>query len=279
MRNEGKWISQTINSVANQTIPPKEYIIVDDVSTDNTCEQVEDLQKNYKFLRLIKLPPREPLATPVAVVRAFNIGYAARETKEPDFIVKLDGDLELPGNFFEECFKAFNLDPKLGITGATLKTLFGDRWITEHVPLHHVRGATKVYRWACWMDIGGFVPRHGWDGIDILQAQMKGWESRHLTQVFVKHFRPSGKREGGIKTRIEKGRLDYYLGSLPIYVLISGVRKLVDWPYIIGGIAIVLGYLRAWVRNEQRIDNPELISFNRRKQLNRITFGLFGRDK
>lgn len=276
VRDEGKWIDRTIKSVASQTIRPVEYIIVDDASSDNTVSVVKSSIQELPWIKLIELPPREPLPTPEAIVRAFNIGYAQRTCLTPDFIVKLDGDLEFDSSYFEECFKAFEKEPKLGITGGTIQTLHGDKWIIEDVPLHHVRGATKIYRWACWQDIGGLVPRHGWDGIDILRAQMVGWESKHQKHLIVKHFRPMGKRHGGVKFRYERGRTSYYLGSHPIFVFLTGIRRMLDWPYITGGLAIILGYFHAWLKREPQIDDPELIAFNRQQQIQRMSFGLLG---
>jgi biofilm PGA synthesis N-glycosyltransferase PgaC len=278
VRDEDQWIARTIESVAAQTILPREYILVDDASRDQTVERIQHYAGIYPWIRLIALAPRPPMSTPEAVVRAFNIGYDQRQTAAPDYLVKLDGDLQFGPDFFAKCFMAFENDPRLGITGGVIRTLHGNRWVPESVPLHHVRGATKVYRWACWLDIGGFVPRHGWDGIDILRAQMKGWQSRHLPHLLVDHYRPTGKRQGGVSVRIDRGRTSYYLGSHPLFVLITSLRRMVDWPYITGGLAILYGYLSAWTHREPQIDDPELIAFNRRQQIRRMTFGRLGRQ-
>ncbi len=276
VRDEGQWIARTIESVIAQTIQPSEYIIVDDASSDDTAAVVNTYLNTHSWIKLIELPPREPLTTPEAVVRAFNIGYNQRHNPQPDYLVKLDGDLEFSSNYFEECFNAFDQNPRLGITGGTIQTQHGDHWVTEKVPLHHVRGATKIYRWACWEDIGGFVPRHGWDGIDILRAQMKGWESRHQENLILKHFRPTGKRQGGVSVRMDRGKTAYYLGSHPLFVFLSSIRRMLDWPYIFGGLGILAGYSLAWYHREPKIDDSELIAFNRMQQIHRMSFGILG---
>lgn len=277
VRNEGRWIAKTIESISQQTILPMEYILVDDDSTDNTTAEIKKILPDHAWIRLIELPAREQMTTAEAVVRAFNRGYSERQTAQPDYIAKLDGDIELPADFFERCFHAFEKDPELGITGGTIRTMHGSTWITERVPSHHVRGATKVYRWACWKDIGGFVPRHGWDGIDILQAQMKGWKSAHIPDLMVDHFRPTGKRQGGLSTRFERGKLYHYLGSHPLFVLFVAARRLFDWPYVSGSAAIIGGYLYAWLKREKQIEDKDLIRFYRQQQLWRMTFGILGK--
>ena len=83
-----------------------------------------------------------------------------------DFIVKLDGDLTLPSNYFEKCFEHFERDPKLGIGGGDIyhdiggvqkleansqvpcprrdqdlqeSLLGGDRWLVEGTRMGHDR--------------------------------------------------------------------------------------------------------------------------------------------
>lgn len=52
--NSSKYILDTICSVQNQTFNEWEMLIVDDCSTDNTCEIVESVAKNDVRIRLIK---------------------------------------------------------------------------------------------------------------------------------------------------------------------------------------------------------------------------------
>ena len=53
--NSGKFISETINSIINQTYTNWELLITDDLSTDNTIEIVESYAKNDSRIKLFKL--------------------------------------------------------------------------------------------------------------------------------------------------------------------------------------------------------------------------------
>ncbi len=53
--NCGKFISKTIDSVINQTYKNWEMIIVDDMSTDNTREVVEEYAKSYRNIKYVCL--------------------------------------------------------------------------------------------------------------------------------------------------------------------------------------------------------------------------------
>ena len=47
--NKEKYIRETIESVLNQTLNEFEFIIIDDGSTDNTCEVSEACLENFKI--------------------------------------------------------------------------------------------------------------------------------------------------------------------------------------------------------------------------------------
>lgn len=51
-KNEEKYIETTINSVCRQTLKPKEWIIVDDGSTDNTYKIVEKYSTFYNWIKI-----------------------------------------------------------------------------------------------------------------------------------------------------------------------------------------------------------------------------------
>ena len=55
--NAERFILETINSVLNQTYKNWELLLVDDISTDNSCKLIEDFIKNNKDkkIRLVKL--------------------------------------------------------------------------------------------------------------------------------------------------------------------------------------------------------------------------------
>ncbi|NLZ45348.1 MAG: glycosyltransferase family 2 protein, partial [Clostridiales bacterium] len=76
-------ISATIDSVIDQTYPNWELIIVDDVSTDNSVEVVEEYIKKDNRIKLIKLPVNGGAAV------ARNKGV---ENAKGRFIAFLDSD-------------------------------------------------------------------------------------------------------------------------------------------------------------------------------------------
>jgi glycosyltransferase involved in cell wall biosynthesis len=276
VRNEEKYIEQTIKSVIFQTVLPKKWIIVDDASTDRTPSIVRSYAENYDFIfylrkeDTLKIGNNGDRLLIAAEAKAFNFALSQIDIKEYDFIVKLDGDLRLEENYFEEIFWRFLKNPRLGIAGGHCYELRKGRLVKERVPDFHVRGATKIYRRRCFEDIGGIEEVLGWDTIDELRAQAKGWLTRSFDEPGVIHCRPIGSSGGVLRGRMRDGIGCYFLGYHPLFMLLRVSKQLFQKPYFIGSAFMLWGYLKSYLSDEKRFYDEELRLFLRRQQLKRI---------
>ena len=80
--NNGSFLNEFIESVVNSTVLPRELIIIDDGSTDETTEVLRKY-KNVPFLRIIRFPENEGLPT------ALNAGLDEASSK---YIMRADPD-------------------------------------------------------------------------------------------------------------------------------------------------------------------------------------------
>jgi glycosyltransferase involved in cell wall biosynthesis len=87
VHNEAAHIQACLDSIARQTIAPKEVIIVDNNSTDNTVE----LARTYP--RVTVVPAKKQ-----GIVHARNVGF---DTASADIIARSDGDIVLPETWVE----------------------------------------------------------------------------------------------------------------------------------------------------------------------------------
>ncbi len=128
------------------------------------------------------------------VIDSFFDGYHLIRNSDWHFLVKLDGDLTFTASYFEQCFKRFQLEPKLGIGGGTVCALVGGELEVEAPgdPTFHVRGATKIYKRGCWEAIGGLLRAPGWDTVDEYKANMLGWHTWTFPEPKVWHHRTAG---------------------------------------------------------------------------------------
>ena len=279
VRNEAQYIEKTLKSMVNQTIQPNEWLIVDDLSTDETPQIVAEYARENPWLKLLSRDKRDRQGDRQrgkGVVDTFYYGYEHLSCRDVDFIIKLDGDVSFEPTYFEFLLNKFVENPRLGIAGGGLyERTDGEYWSLVSAP-DHVGGPAKMYRQACFEDIGGIVSALGWDGLDEWQALAKGWEVQSFEQQPVFHYRIMGNATGLLKARVEQGYGAYYMAYHPLYALARGARYMFIRPYFVGGLVLVAGYLQAVLQNREQLPEPDLRDFIQRTQLHQIVGGLSG---
>jgi biofilm PGA synthesis N-glycosyltransferase PgaC len=59
-------------------------------------------------------------------------------------------------------------------------------------------------------------------------------------------------------------------GYHPLFLIAKSVARLRQRPYIMGSIALLYGYLSAYLQGTPRVDDPDLIKYLRRQQLAKL---------
>jgi biofilm PGA synthesis N-glycosyltransferase PgaC len=272
-RDEEEYLAATIECVSRQTVLPVEWIIVNDGSTDKTGDIIDLHAQRYPWIRAVHRSNRGFRKSGGGVVEAVNEGIGALCAHDWTYIVKLDGDLTFDSDYFEKCFAHFTDHPRLGIGGGEIYHETDGKLSLESNPRFHVRGATKIYRRACWEAIGGLLPAPGWDTIDEVKANMLGWETRAFEDLRLLHHRFTGSAEGPLRDNIKHGVACYVSGYHPLFVAASSVYRLLKKPYLVGSFAIWYGYLKGYFTSLPRVSDARLIAYIRAQQLRRL-FGL-----
>jgi len=270
VRDEQSYIGSTIESVIRQTTRPVEWVIIDDGSTDRTGEIVDRYGAEHPWIRVVHRVNRGFRKAGGGVMEAFYDGYNALQCQNWDFIVKLDGDLSFAPEYFQKCFDYFRRDPQLGIGGGEIHHDISGELKLEKSPRFHVRGATKIYRRACWEEIGGLWPAPGWDTIDEVKANMLGWTTHTFTDLHLLHHRFTGSEEGLLRDRVKHGVACYVSWYHPLYVVASCLYRLTQKPYVLGSAAIVYGFLKAHFTRPARLQEPPYVAYIRSQQLRRL---------
>ena len=272
VRDEEQFIGQTIESVVRQSVLPAEWMIVDDGSTDRTASIAESYASRYPWIRVIRRGNRGFRQSGAGVVEAFYHGFNRIECRDWEFLVKLDGDLTFAANYFSNLFAAFDVQPKLGIAGGSLFHPIRGELKIEHCPKFHVRGATKVYRRACWEQIGGLLCAPGWDIVDESEASRLGWSTSSLNDNPVIHHRFTGTAESKWRDQVKNGKAYYVAGYHPLFLFAKCIYRLAFKPYVLGSCAIATGFVSGYFSRLPRASKP-LINFVRRQQLMRLCGG------
>jgi biofilm PGA synthesis N-glycosyltransferase PgaC len=270
VRDEEEFIAATIESMIRQTIRPHEWVIVDDGSKDNTATIIKDYADRYPWIRMVNRKDRGFRKSGGGVVDAFNDGFRTLNSNNWEFMVKFDGDLTFEPEYFEKCFEEFERDPKLGIGGGVICYIVDGVKQMEEAPAFHVRGATKIYRKACWEGIGDFWPAPGWDTMDEVKANSLGWSTRSFGDLHLVHHRPTGTTDGLWGGLVKYGRANYICGYHPLFMLGKCLRRLGQKPLLLGSFGLMYGYVTGYLKRVPQVSDPVAIAYLRRQQLNRL---------
>jgi biofilm PGA synthesis N-glycosyltransferase PgaC len=254
VKDEERYVEHTLQSVVGQTLKPASWIIVDDGSRDSTPEIVRSYQRKHPFIRLVSSPTNGPRRPGSGVIHAFNLGYAALETSDYEFIVKLDCDLSFERDYFETLIGRFRRDERLGIASGVYSEVDQEgRAVLVKMPSYHAFGACKLLRRTCFEDIGGFVAARGWDTVDEIRAMSRGWKTTHFQDLETQHHKPEGSGIGALQTSRMHGEIFYATGGDPLFFVFKALQRLATQPYLIGGAALVAGYLGALLGRKPRL--------------------------
>jgi len=243
VRDERAFVERTLDSVCKQTARPECWVIVDDGSTDGTREILEHPAAAHSWIRLARVEGGGPRQTGSRVIQNLQAGCELIRDEAFDFVVKLDCDLDIPPGYFEKLLQKFHEDPKLGIASGIYLEQGEGKWVPIGMSSYHAAGAMKMMRAECYRDIGGFVAAPGWDAVDEIKAQVKGWRIGHFSDLHVLHLKDEGS---GV-----------------------GFRRMSA-----GSIAMIVAYFKCVVRRRSKLVKAEEAKYYRRMLNRRMLTGL-----
>lgn len=273
VRNEEQFIRLTLESMVAQANRPAQWVIVNDNSTDSTADIIRSYANKHLWIKLVDADNEGERKRGSRVIQLFNVGFTQIDPEDYDLVVKLDGDVSFAPDFFERLIEKFVQDDRLGIAGGECFEWNGKTWKLVKTPEDHVRGATKVYRRTCFDAIGGLPSVNGWDTIDEMKAQMKGWKTRGYEDILFRHHRLMGSAEGRIRGWVTHGEFSYFLRyPFPVILTRTIYRAIVERPLFLVGFALLWGYLKSLVTRQTQINDPELRHYLRKRHWRRLLF-------
>jgi biofilm PGA synthesis N-glycosyltransferase PgaC len=281
VRNEAGYVGGTIHSVLTQTLLPQQWVIVDDGSTDGTRDLIEATSRTHAWVTTLSRPDRGFRKSGGGVVEAFYDGYRILRNGDWDFLVKLDGDLSFEPDYFEKCFAYFADEPRLGIGGGVIYSTEHGRIKADspNDPPFHVRGATKIYRAACWQQVHPLVPGPGWDTVDEVRANMLGWHTRTFHDVRLVQHRTTGAVDGAWATWFKNGLANYVTGYHPAFMAAKCVKCLWAKPRVVAATALWAGFCSGYFKGQAHVADALSVRYLREQQIRRLLLrpGIYGR--
>jgi glycosyltransferase involved in cell wall biosynthesis len=264
VRNEVDNLQRLARCLREQTVRPWRWVVVDTGSTDGTVTLARCLAEADPSIEVIVDAARSATTRRGGpIVRAFEAGVAAI-AEPPEVIVKLDADVSFGEHYFEGVLGAFEADPTLGIASGSAEELAGGRWRTRYNTGSSVWGAARAYRRECLDDVRPLEQRMGWDGIDEMRANVRGWRTGTLPGLTFRHHRAEGGRDRvRTATWVVRGAQARYMGYRPTYLVLRAMHQMARDP---AALLMIWGFLAAGARREPRCADEEARSYLRNNQ-------------
>jgi cellulose synthase/poly-beta-1,6-N-acetylglucosamine synthase-like glycosyltransferase len=267
VRNEQETVARTIASVKRQTLRPVEWVIMDNGSTDRTHEILRECVEGCPWIQIGRTPwsPHQGYANKV---RALERARAGLQTNGYHYLGVLDGDVELPPDYYATVLGLFAQQKDLGITGGVILDP-GEDGPLEMRNNWDVPGGAQVFRRECFETIGGFVPipEGGEDTIACVSARRGGYRTMVVPELAARHLKPRGFSLGGaLKRRWHLGSRDAAMGVDPWFELFKAVRYLCEAPVVVGSAARLAGYWCRTLFGGDRVVPPEVVDHLRFEQ-------------
>jgi glycosyltransferase involved in cell wall biosynthesis len=271
-RNERENLDRLARALRAQTLPPAAWVIVDDGSDDGTGEMAAELAATGDWIRVLhRKVDRDGLLAQGRregrELESFRVGAGA--LSEPvDVVVKVDADTSFASNYFEQLIGRFAEQPDLGIASGVCHELEGDRWVQRTKTETSVWGASRAYRRDCVDTTDEVEACMGWDGLDEVNAHLRGYRTTTFNDLPFRHHRPEGGRERDrLRARSVQGRASWYMGYRPSYMLVRALYRARRDPW---ALAMLWGYLAAALSRAPRHPDERVVDALRQRQRLRL---------
>jgi biofilm PGA synthesis N-glycosyltransferase PgaC len=255
-RNERDNLERLAESVLAQDHPPVSWLIVDDGSDDGMRAVADDLARRHSWIVVVGTGED---AANLAMGRrrgrdllAFRRGLSSLPTPV-DVFVKVDADTSFDPDYFALLLDRFVDQPELGIAGGTCYEVIDGKWQRIKVSGSHPRGASRAYRWALLNEVFALEPEMGWDGVDEVMAELRGYRTAGFADFGFRHHRKVGEREGRLRAGAALGRQAWYMGYRPSYLVLRALYRARE---NFASMAMVWGYVWSAASGAPQCPNP-----------------------
>jgi len=271
-RNESANLRNLINSVLSQTIKPALWFIMNDNSTDDTEQILEDASRNYSFIKFENLGIGErDLTFRYHQNMSYGFKKAALFCMENkiawEYIGVLDGDIFLDSiNYYQLLINQLEVDSSLVIISGVVLSYNGKSYIEESTyKKEKPRGANRLIRKSFYEEIGyPIVPSA--DSVMIVLAFQKKYHCVCIEEAVAKQSRLTTSERDDYFSGKYVGRVKYILGYSVIYSILKSIYLLLKLkPQMALGFAV--SYIKCFVLREKRIEIEDVRRFYGKKIL------------
>jgi glycosyltransferase involved in cell wall biosynthesis len=254
VRDEEGALPRLAAALASQTRPFERWLIIDNGSTDETCRIADSLASADHRIELLINEGTAIRARGGNIAQSLNVGIARLEWDAPDAVVIADADVSFTADFFEVMLTKFVERKRLGIASGTRLEQSRGGWRARPVTGANVQAQCRVYRWECLNEIRPLQDHSAWDTVDVVEANLRGWETSAYREPVFRHHRRIGELERSrLDAGMQAGAAAHFLGYRPSYLLARSLFQSFRDP---GALVMGFGYLGAWSSGSVRAGAP-----------------------
>lgn len=277
-KNEEESLPKLAESVINQTIRPKIWVIVDDGSADKTPEILQELAANQSWIKTLRLSEK-PRDLGIHVAHVYRTGfdhvieYCANNEIEYEYVGSVDADIILDYNYFEFLMHEFEINPNLGICSGHIGNIIDNEVVWSDFRADLPSGGARLWLKKCFEDTGGYLLTCSPDSVSNVKAKIKGWGTRVFDDTKAVSTRPYSSAEGQWKGYKKLGANNYFIGYTPVHILLKGFNMLYSKNSFFEtgvGMAYVYGYFCEYLKKSSRIEDKEILKYYRNNRLKEI---------
>ncbi len=171
--NHGRFLPESLEAILSQSYRPKEIVVIDDASTDNSFEILQEFARKYQIIRVIR---NEQNLGPLENVNRLL------ELVTGDYVYGAAADDKILPDFFEKSMELLSKYPKAGLCSTLSRAMdengkdkgvfpspvIANRpcFISPQESLQKlkkfgswIKGNTTIYRREALLSAGGFIPK------------------------------------------------------------------------------------------------------------------------
>ena len=257
--NQGEYIADSIESVINQTYKNIEIVIVNDGSTDNSSEIINDQAKKYDNILFLDEKENQ------GVVNARNL---AVEKSSGEYILPLDADDTIEPTYVEKAVKILDENPDIGIVYCKAR-LFGtknEEWILPKFDINdflydNCIFCTALFRKSDFLKVNGYNKnmQYGYEDWDLWMSLVENGVKVYRINEILFNYRQyeTTSRNDICHDNHDKTLLQIFKNHTNLYL------NQKDFPRRVFGLAQENNYLKA------QIEQLKELIFSQKKKLNK----------
>jgi len=289
MKNEEDNLIELAQCVIDQKLLPNAWVIIDDGSTDRTPEILKNLTTKYDWIHSVRLDDHKERTFGKHFSRVLRRGFeeTLKLSKSVKYLAKIDADARFHDESFEKMIRYMDKHPNLAIASPKLMTLkkkvdvsllknpkqlLKDENLVIYSSENRVNepfDEIRVYRKTFLDNIGGFPVTDASSDVIHAKAIMRGYEVDHIDEVWGYLVRETNTT---LENMYEMGKFHGYRSYIQHYHPVMLMAKILF--YISSkpmyGIGHIPGYFQAFINQEERINDPEIIEYFKRERFKKV---------